>query len=379
MNHITDPVEYPPFEGGPGIVDSLAMYLKAIEQGIVPPMPGESLQSLFNTWFRWAQFPTIHYKDEILEREIKYWKIPHDQPPFDCAPGKNRVSLFDDGKSFEYETTLLERFNVGVSFIGSVSVAALMRDRASIDTSYVLKDPTLNKGVGKILVEDSRAHRLVMNFLRSKRKADVEGLIAEPFCDSPSDYNSTFRVTITPGGTIHGATITRSALPKNSVNATERDAGQLLAPLVNPRSPYFINSPRIASNIDGDKSYIGLDFPGRWYELVSPTREDELVLADHGIDPFNPVIPKKVLEAAVGVGRVLGPGIGMHIGIDLIMSKDGQIYLLETNFDPEYTSIFKTMSHEHEPPSNEQLRALAFRATLEDLTDGVFSQTEIAA
>lgn len=378
MNILTSPIEQPVLDGGPGIVDSLGKYARAVKEGKARPSNGESAEDLYREWYVWGEFIITHL-DLLDEKGITYWVLDHNQPPMDFPPGKNRVSLFNDFKSRQYETALLERFNVNIRYLGSVGIQDLLKGRAFIDPPYVLKDTNANKGRRKILVEDEEKHRKVISLLSSRRQASLKHFIAEEYCESSSNYYSSYRINMTPGGTIHSVAITRSTLPKLRSKATLSDTGDLLAPLISPGNPYFINPPRIVSNMDGQKAYIGLDFPGRWYELAQPTEEDCRVLEDYDIDPENPVIPANVLEAATMIGRVLGPGIGMHVGIDLIQAKGGDLHLLEVNSNPAYNSIYETMSSAETQPSRGDLRYMAFRTTVDELADGVFAETSIAA
>src|SRR5205809_6998505 len=106
MNILTDPIDYPILDGGPGMVDSRAMYLRAMRDGKVGSFPNETPYYSHAAWYRWAKFP-IMFPEELDTRGITYWKLRHDQPAMDFDPGKNRVSLFADEKSRQHEINLL--------------------------------------------------------------------------------------------------------------------------------------------------------------------------------------------------------------------------------------------------------------------------------
>ncbi len=373
-----DPVEYPILDGGPGIVDSMTTVMREIRDGRQPPPPGWTAENLGQSWIQWAKFP-VAYQQQLKDRGITYWILEADQPSMDFPPGKNRVSLFDDVKSRSYEGAMLDRFNSSVRYLGSTPIIELMNDRADVEPPYVLKDPFSQQGEGKLLVEDHSQHAKVISYLRSRRRASIAGLLTEPFIETPSQFSTTFRINATPSGRIHSAAIARSLSAKSTVKATARDSGRNLARLVEEGNPYFIDTHRIASNIEGDKTYIGLDFDGRWYEMTSPTETDQQVLSNYDIDPDNPRLPDRVKKAAVDVARILGPGTGLHVGIDLIMGRDGLLHLLETNNNPAYTSIFETRAKTEPPISMDDIRARAFWETVEDLEAGLFAETTIAA
>lgn len=366
------PVRMEPSEQ-PWIMDSLTENLRAINEGrgVIQP---EMLDIMIQFSQIWGRFLTEH-RDEIRNKGVLHAKIQSDSMPYDCVPGSNRVSLFDDFRTRAYNEDLLDEFDSPVRYLDGGMVSAIISGRADIETPFVLKDMTEHKGRGKLLIQDEEAKKRMLRFLRIKRKDDVARFEVERFVETPSDANTSYRITATPGGFIHGATLLYTEAGSDTQAATTRDSGSFLAPLVNPKGKYFLGSPRIASNIDSSRRHIGLRPPqGETYDLAPLTDRDAEILELHGIDPETREMSIGLCAGAISVARIIGASVGVHTGIDLIQDQDtGTLHLLEVNGTPEYTSLRDSALNSEDIPSDIDLRRLAFLQTIDDLGSGVFA------
>ncbi|MFA6602910.1 MAG: hypothetical protein WCT01_03850, partial [Candidatus Shapirobacteria bacterium] len=154
------------------------------------------------------------------------------------------------------------------------------------------------------------------------------------------DFNTSYRVVADGYGNIHYAQVHRSQerrgakkiqaweyddrLPLFEYSLVGDDYGTLL---VHPRSPLFLDSVEIVSNIARGGERILLD--------GKPVEEkiNRQVLSDHGIDPNNPEPPTYVLEKSAEVGRLVRASYP-YTGVDWIQDKSGSCKFLEANNSP---------------------------------------------
>ena len=95
----------------------------------------------------------------------------------------------------------------------------------------------------------------------------------------------------------------------------------------NPKSPYYLNCSGMFNYYSG-----GGDINLGQSRFSYSERE---VLAEHGIDPENPIIPAEILEVAANIATNANKELGIMCGIDFIMDKkDGKWYYLENQAFP---------------------------------------------
>ncbi len=313
---------------------------------------------------------------------VAYARIPHGSAPYDCVPGSNRVSLYDDYKTQAYQRGLLDEFGSPINFPRSQQLTSWLKDGNAIEPPFVIKDTMAQKGRGKLLIPDSKAAKRAAEFLHGKSKSKLGALIIEEYIETPSGTNTCYRLTTTPGGTLLAATLQYGTSTAATQMATAKDSGALLAPLVDPKGKYFTNSNRVASNIEQERRYVGLELPSSLtrpsrftrYELREVDERDAEILESHGIDPQNRMINDDLRQALHYIPRILGASVGVHLGIDLIQcNQTGSLRLLEVNANPEYINLRKSAKDPEEVPDDATIREQAFLQTIDDLASGLFA------
>lgn len=171
----------------------------------------------------------------------------------------------------------------------------------------------------------------------------------EEYVETPSEYDTSFRIVTDCFGHIHYGVLTRSAQKKGSKNISDvlELFGQELTEanfielatiigvrqdvLINaPTSPLYLGSKFIVSNAMKGGRVIPLNG-----QAVTEA-EDRNTLIALNIDPDNPQIPDELIKTA----KVIGPecrGDYPFVGIDFLQDKDGKYLYLETNLGPGIT------------------------------------------
>lgn len=102
--------------------------------------------------------------------------------------------------------------------------------------------------------------------------------------------------------------------------------------LTHPKSPFYLNSRKITSNINTGGSCIMLN--------GEPVRNLLLrkILFAHNIDPDNPLIPEYLLEPSRIIG-MLNRGDYPYVGLDFLLRASGGFVFLEANKNPALNAI----------------------------------------
>ncbi|MCD4740726.1 hypothetical protein K8R43_06095 [archaeon] len=195
----------------------------------------------------------------------------------------------------------------------------------------VLKVPNTSKGEGVFKVnEKERLKKLfdpeAEHYGIIKRKP--RDFIIQEYIDSPSEYYTHYRI-FTIGnepvlGNLHHSTFKK----KEGIKRIET---KRVHHLLNPDSPIFINSDDIRTN----RSIGGKTIPLTKSEQAKKiTKIQEKILREHGIDPKNPKVPKKLLQLSKKVATTLRKKGVQYSGQDWLQDKKGKFYLLEVNDAP---------------------------------------------
>jgi hypothetical protein len=207
---------------------------------------------------------------------------------------------------------------------------------------FIIQEPNLEKARGKLMEYLDRAR----SGLITKEEFEIadKNWAFEEFVTTPSDFNTSYRVVADGYGNIHYAQLHRSQerrgtkkiqawdnddrLPLFEYSLVGDDYGTLL---VHPRSPLFLDSVEIVSNIARGGERILLD--GKPVE----GEVNRQVLSDHGIDPNNSNPPAYVLEKSAEVGKLVRTSYP-YTGVDWIQDKLGSFKFLEANNSPALNS-----------------------------------------
>lgn len=163
----------------------------------------------------------------------------------------------------------------------------------------------------------------------------------QEFIDCPSQYYTSFRIIADAFGEVHGGALIRSPKIKGSerrdcpqmqwsqdpINEVSHINGEFAVLLEHPKSPFFLNSKKIVSNVAQGGIKILLN--GKPVD----DKTNSSVLIEHGINPDNPLIPKNLTTRASEIGKA-SRGICPYVGVDFIFDVQLNTYLLEVNTGP---------------------------------------------
>lgn len=195
----------------------------------------------------------------------------------------------------------------------------------------VLKVPNTSKGEGVFKInEKERLERLfdpeAEHFGIAKCKP--KNFIIQEYIESPSEYYTHYRI-FTIGNEPFLGNLHHSAFKKKE--GIKRIETKRTHHLLNPDSPIFINSDDIRTN----RSIGGKTIPLTKSEQAKKiTKTQEKILKEHGIDPKNPKVPKKLLQLSRKVATTLRKKGVQYSGQDWLQDKKGKFYLLEVNDSP---------------------------------------------
>ncbi len=159
----------------------------------------------------------------------------------------------------------------------------------------------------------------------------------EEYVDTPSDYNTSYRIVVDGYGNFHYGQVNKSGHTKEMKKIViEGKKGVVFfdrpvklgddtfSLLTHERSPLFIDSRDFRSNIAQGGERILLNGKAS----VSDTNRD--VLTALGIDPDRPEVPAEILEMAQKVG-IASRDTYPYVGVDFIQDRNGKYYFLEAN------------------------------------------------
>lgn len=166
-----------------------------------------------------------------------------------------------------------------------------------------------------------------------------EGWVFEEFVETPGDRYSSFRIVPDAYGEVHYGLVTSSSQKKSDDKKIKIDPRPPLpgldmldpfhstALLMDPNSPFYLDSKSVVSNIlSGGKGILLNGKP------LSDTEDRDLV-GSLGINPDQPEIPAELVEASRKIGTALRAGIPF-MGIDFMRRESGEFVLLEVNTGP---------------------------------------------
>lgn len=167
------------------------------------------------------------------------------------------------------------------------------------------------------------------------------GYTIEDYIQTPSEYNSSYRVVADTNGRIHYGLLLHSSSKKGEelvkpndmdVDPLEevRNLGSYVKLLLNhPDSPLFIPPASVVSNYARGGKEIILNG-----QKVEDPVERQVAL-EHGIDPDNPQIPDSLRELSAKIGKACRADYP-YVGIDFLQSASDPLtyYFLEANISP---------------------------------------------
>jgi hypothetical protein len=143
--------------------------------------------------------------------------------------------------------------------------------------------------------------------------------------ETPSDHYTSYRVIVSPVAVLAaGLLYSRHTKDHRKERVPAHDpfdehsrvttVPAILDCFEDPRSPYFLNSRAIASNVSRG---------GRCIPLMGDNRRtltagEEIILDAHGIDRTQPSLPEHVRRPAMAVARQVGRTVGLVAGLDFL-------------------------------------------------------------
>jgi hypothetical protein len=261
--------------------------------------------------------------------DFAYWPSNMDTP--DTLHGSNRYAIFPELMTRDIEGAILASFAPDIKRPAYTTAQKELEDPQDRTEPYVLKDTLINRGINKLLVEKPEDHEKVVKFLSTLGPQELEHILLEDFIETPTEYGTSYRVTTTATGHIQAATLNRSSEPLQLKPVEKDDVTEAWVPLVDPSSSLYIAPRKITSNIISGGKAIPLQTDT--YSLVNTRRnyEDEDVLIFHGIDERDPRLPTGIADVAVNASLALGPSLGLQLGVDVLVDRGLNPYLLEVN------------------------------------------------
>lgn len=259
----------------------------------------------------------------------------------DASPGSNTFIAYPELSTPAEEKALLAEYGARVNIPNSISAEDFLAGGGALDCPVVIKDTHINRGEGKMLIDDPTKLEVLRNYLGSKTFPDnqfgLDGIIIEQYIKGPHDHAANFRITTTADGGVVATNLKYSLQPVGGTLVTAEACGNRLRSLGNPNSRYFIEPKSVTSNFfsETDVDTIPLSFSSAGVSGFTARNQLEAdVLEMHNIDPNNPELPLKVENAAVDTARILGPRLGLLVGVDIMLNASGSPYYLEVNNSP---------------------------------------------
>ncbi len=192
----------------------------------------------------------------------------------------------------------------------------------------VFKNESTNAGKDKLLIETPEQLDIFKKFYETYKnkpnyKEQFGCSIFQQLIETPTENKTYMRVLMSASGDVLGASLkySRPSMQERPLQGT------LEKHLLDPKSPYYLNSSQMFNYYSGGGN-INLGDPRLCYS-------DKQILIEHGIDPENPVVPAEVMEVASNIARNANRELGIMCGIDFIMDKkDGKWYYLEIQAFP---------------------------------------------
>lgn len=276
-----------------------------------------------------AFMPEIIAAADRFGVDFVYWPSNMETP--DTLPGSNRYAIFPELMTRDIEGAILAGFAPDIKRPAYTTGQKELEDPQERTEPYVLKDTLINRGINKLLVEKPEDHEKVVQFLATLAPQELEHVLLEDFIETPTEYGTSYRVTTTATGHIQAATLNRSSEPMRFRPVQQDDVSESWTPLIDPASDLFIAPKKITSNVIAGGRAIPLQTDT--YSLVNIPRnfEDEDVLIFHGIDERDPRLPTAIADVAVQASLALGPSLGLQLGVDVLVDRGLNPYLLEVN------------------------------------------------
>lgn len=203
--------------------------------------------------------------------------------------------------------------------------------------------------------EQKRALEQLLQKVRERNFDDTftdvsEKFVAERYIETPSEYNTSFRLIVDAFGNVHAGVLFRSGNKKiedvvddsNRIPANRHFAHHVMNNpnedyllLTHPQSPLYISSPKIISNASTDEEIL-LNSK----QVTDPINRE--VLLAHGINPDIPQIPDEIKEMAKKVG-IASRGDVPYVGVDIMQEgtpPNVRYYFIEANQFPEMMASY---------------------------------------
>lgn len=230
---------------------------------------------------------------------------------------------------------------LGVERYGEMDELAVDQLAARLDAGeqYVFAYTGRDRGLAKYLIHNSD-QLAKLEALRHKSSVDFSRFFeVRPFIETPSDRYTSYRTLVTPSGETIAASLLYSAHAKYEDSRVTEDRPwddddvlkTFRRELEDPTSKYFLNAIDVRSNVATGGTLIPL--MGDSGHKPTPLERD--ILEAHDIDPDNVRVPSSIESTSRVIGKLLGPQIGIVMGLDFISSKKMKTeHMLEANAGP---------------------------------------------
>ena len=209
----------------------------------------------------------------------------------------------------------------------------------------VFKNSTANRGEDKYLIENKEQLKKILTLfeLSESKKLNLKGeFVVQEYIKGFDGINSSIRVYTNCTGDILSSLFLVSTDKPGKRRVKNFGVGTFnpCEYLIDPSSPYYLNSKNIISNAAGGGRVIPLNA-----EIRNLNAAEEIILTLHEINVETLTLPKKIEEQCKKIAQFWGTKKGIVLGIDFIYNVNkNEWYYLETNRNPSVEGYKRFMN-----------------------------------
>ena len=209
----------------------------------------------------------------------------------------------------------------------------------------VFKNSTANRGEDKYLIENKEQLKKILTLfeLSESKKLNLKGeFVVQEYIKGFDGINSSIRVYTNCTGDILSSLFLVSTDKPGKRRVKNFGVGTFnpCEYLIDPSSPYYLNSKNIISNAAGGGRVIPLNA-----EIRNLNAAEEIILTLHEINVETLTLPKKIEEQCKKIAQFWGSKKGIVLGIDFIYNVNkNEWYYLETNRNPSVEGYKRFMN-----------------------------------
>ena len=209
----------------------------------------------------------------------------------------------------------------------------------------VFKNSTANRGEDKYLIENKEQLKKILTLfeLSESKKLNLKGeFVVQEYIKGFDGINSSIRVYTNCTGDILSSLFLVSTDKPGKRRVKNFGVGTFnpCEYLIDPDSPYYLNSKNIISNAAGGGRVIPLNA-----EIRNLNAAEEIILTLHEINVETLTLPKEIEEQCKKIAQFWGTKKGIVLGIDFIYNVNkNEWYYLETNRNPSVEGYKRFMN-----------------------------------